>query len=132
MSMASLVVRLARGKTENDMYDIHSSTSPTDHQSHPAANRRATHNREPQFQFQLSSTSNKGHHKVGSDEGLGGIHCRTDLSVVVGNVSKEEIEREHTSSRNSNEARSLTMFGDEMPLGPLSKNGFKANETEIV
>ncbi|KAF2122241.1 hypothetical protein BDV96DRAFT_140645 [Lophiotrema nucula] len=37
MSMASLVVRLARGKTENDMYlpDFPSSTDPRSHSNHP-------------------------------------------------------------------------------------------------
>ncbi|KAF2798628.1 hypothetical protein K505DRAFT_321757 [Melanomma pulvis-pyrius CBS 109.77] len=134
MSMASLVVRLARGKSENDMYEFHSSTNPTDHHSHP--NRRAAHSAEPKFQFQLSSTANKGakgHRKMDSDEGLGGIRCRTDLSVVVGSAEREGRARdaEGASERSSNEGRA-DMFGDEMPLGPLGKNGFKVDEAEVV
>jgi hypothetical protein len=131
MSMASLVVRLASGKHEPDMYDVHSSSHQTDHNSHPLSHngkKRNGGNQDSKFQFQLSSTANKGHRKMNSDEGLGAIHCRTDLSVAV-----EEIEssgRAEASSRSSNEGRS--MFGDEMPLGPLEKGGFKSSGAEIV
>ncbi|PSN70637.1 hypothetical protein BS50DRAFT_584239 [Corynespora cassiicola Philippines] len=125
MSMASLVVRLARGKPENDVdYYPHSSS----HERSNAPPQRSVHAHDTHFKsFQLSSITAKegpGHSKNDSDEVLGaGIHCRTDLNVVVEHVTTKS-DREGASSRSSNE-RNESMFGDEMPL---NKNGFRAAE----
>lgn len=113
MTMASLVVRLARGQTDNDM-DLHefgqSSSGPDKSQS-----------RNPQFSahqrsFHLASATGAtpGHARNGggSDDDLKGIHFRTDFQVV-----SEEVEpKDGSSSSKSSAELPRSMFGDETPL----------------
>ncbi|KAF2827110.1 hypothetical protein CC86DRAFT_24194 [Ophiobolus disseminans] len=115
MSMASLVVRLAQGKPENDMYpeEFHSSSNhPTGPQSHL---RSGNHAQRVQIQS-IQMKSNRGRNDVlngnDSDESLGGIHCQTDLNVVVERVEPKKGEG---SSRSSQEAP-YSVFDDDYPL----------------
>lgn len=119
MSMASLIVRLAQGKTEQDMdpEEFHSSTGPTSHADKISKKTRPRDDLTQSFQMTSKAMrSNNGHSRSDSNEGRGEIHCRTDLNVVVEqiNMSKEE-ELEASSSRSSNETPH-SMFGDETPL----------------
>lgn len=122
MSMASLVVRLAQGKTHNDMdpEEFHSTTDPASH------SRSAHHGQrvggDQIKSIQLSSRSNKRAHdaglgKIDSDESLGGIECRTELNVVVEEIDSAKSEyRQGSSSRSSREAKPYSVFEDETPL----------------
>ncbi|KAF2621548.1 hypothetical protein BU25DRAFT_404372 [Macroventuria anomochaeta] len=116
MSMASLIVRLAQGKTENDAdpEDFGSSTGPSNSHSD-----RRTKSKPNQFQsFQLTSAKggirSKIHSRNDSDESLGHIHRTTELNVVVEHVDKLKDSSEG-SSRSSHETPQ-SMFGDETPL----------------
>lgn len=120
MSMASLIVRLAKGKTENDAdpEEFGSSTGPSNSQSD-----RRSKAKPHQFQsFQLTSAKGPGRSKIhsrnDSDESLGQIHRTTELNVVVEHVDKLKDSSEG-SSRSSHETPH-SMFGDETPL---HKNG---------
>jgi hypothetical protein len=117
MSMASLIVRLAQGKTENDadIEDFGSSTGPSNSQS----DRRSRAKKRNQFEsFQLTSAKggprSKIHSRNDSDESLGQIHRTTELNVVVEHVDKMKDSSEG-SSRSSHETP-ISMFGDETPL----------------
>lgn len=117
MSMASLIVRLAQGKTENDAdpEDFGSSTGPSNSQS----DRRSRAKKPNQFEsFQLTSAKggvrSKLHSRNDSDESLGQIHRTTELNVVVEHVDKMKDSSEG-SSRSSHETP-ISMFGDETPL----------------
>jgi hypothetical protein len=114
MSMASLIVRLAQGKPDNDASPggFDSSTGPSNSQS----GRRTKPN---QFQsFQLTSAKGPGKSKIhsrnDSDESLGQIHRTTELNVVVEHVGKLK-DGSEGSSRSSHETPQ-SMFGDETPL----------------
>jgi hypothetical protein len=119
MSMASLIVRLAQGKTENDAVPDHfdSSTGP----SHSQSDRRKTKQPSHMQSFQLSSQKrgmkSLTHSRNDSDESLGQIHCRTDLAVTVEQIGTiKEDGTSGTSSRSSQEQKPYSVFGDEMPL----------------
>lgn len=120
MSMASLIVRLAKGKTENDAdpEDFGSSTGPSNSQSDKRSKAKPN-----QFQsFQLTSAKggrSKIHSRNDSDESLGQIHRTTELNVVVEHVDKVKGSSEGSSSRSSHETPH-SMFGDDIPL---HKNG---------
>ncbi|KAF1839021.1 hypothetical protein BDW02DRAFT_540403 [Decorospora gaudefroyi] len=147
MSMASLVVRLAQGRPQNDMNpeEFHSSTGPASH-SHSAANHRNLH--QPKS-IQLTSRSKRGTtalnsphlSKIDSDEsldmgrGLGGIECRTDLHITHEDRkdldAKDFVDRKdfvEGSSRGSNDAPTPSVFGDETPL---HKKGMRIQEREM-
>ncbi|KAJ8107815.1 hypothetical protein OPT61_g8602 [Boeremia exigua] len=119
MSMASLIVRLAKGKSENDAdpEEFGSSTGPSNSQSDRRSKAKPNH-----FQsFQLTSAKggrSKIHSRNESDESLGQIHRTTELNVVVEHVDKLKNSSEG-SSRSSHETPH-SMFGDETPL---HKNG---------
>jgi len=131
MSMASLVVKLARGQTE--VYEHHSSSDPrsgprSNHQQQLRNTQNALNN--PNFQtFQLSSIS-KGHRRVDSDdEVLGGITRKTELDVVVEDKLRLE-EREGSNSKEHSLSETLgDTYGDEIPL---HKNGLKVQQTQVV
>ncbi|KAF2472758.1 uncharacterized protein BDR25DRAFT_324091 [Lindgomyces ingoldianus] len=109
MSMASLVVRLAKGKTENDMYEVHSYPDP--HSQHRSIQRNTHLPADPHFNsFPLASTatSRKGYHNDSSIDGKYGIHCRTDLNIVVEDVT-ERGQQGIGGSRGD-------IYGDETPL----------------
>lgn len=117
MSMASLIVRLAKGKTENDAdpEDFNSSTGPSNSQSGGKLSKGPRN----QFQsFQLTSAKGGGRSKIhsrnDSDESLGQIHRTTELNVVVEHVDKIKGSSDG-SSRSSHEAPH-SMFGDDIPL----------------
>jgi hypothetical protein len=110
MSMASLVVRLAQGKPENDMYpeEKFSSTANAKHQSAHLASGRHTHIQSIQLKSNNKARSkDMGASKRGSEESMGGIHCQTDLNIVV--------EDKASSERSSHELE-RSMFGDDVPL----------------
>jgi hypothetical protein len=114
MTMASLVVRLAQGQTENDMalHEFGQSSSAAD-KSQVNNPRFSTHQ---QRSFHLASATGvtSGHHKTGSDEDFGGIHFRTDFHVV-----SEEVPVKDTSSKRSSKSSGelqRSNFGDEIPL----------------
>lgn len=115
MSMASLIVRLAQGKADNDATPggFDSSTGPSNSQSD-----RQSRAKPSQFQsFQLTSAKggrSKFHSRNDSEESLGQIHRTTELNVVVEHVDKFK-ESSEGSSRSSHETPH-SMFGDEAPL----------------
>lgn len=129
MSMASLVVRLAQGKSHNDMEpeEFYSATVPSSLSS-SCANRAPESNHT--HSMQLATRSKKdtsmmgtsGLSKIDSGDSMGGIECRTELSVRVETVGKESPNTTTgTSSRSSREAiRSVfdQHFGmsDDIPL----------------
>ncbi|KAK7192619.1 hypothetical protein DPSP01_006560 [Paraphaeosphaeria sporulosa] len=121
MTMASLVVRLARGQSENDMvlHDFGQSSSAPD-KSQSNVNPRFSTN--PQRSFHLASATGvtSGHQKAGSDEDFGGIHFRTDFHVI----SEEVPVKDSSSKRSSKSSGELprSTFGDETPL---HKNRFE-------
>jgi hypothetical protein len=130
MSMASLIVRLAQGKTENDAFTdkFDSSTGPSASQN----DRRVTRQSGPMQSFQLSSNK-KGmksltHSRNESDESLGQIHCRTDLAVTVEQLDVKKGARDSGSSRSSHEQKQpYSLFGDDMP----PKGGMRATGTAL-
>lgn len=110
MSMASLVVRLAQGRPENDMYpEDKFGTSSNKGQSELRSGQH-THIQS------IKMKSKKGGNNIlsanDSDESLGGIHCQTDLNVVSELVDHK---KGAPSSRSSQEAPH-SMFGDDIPL----------------
>lgn len=118
MSMASLVVRLAQGKTENDMdTDAFGSSNHESHcHSGPHGSRRASHSRNnPSLHMSnrqkrgTSMMQSIGLGKIDSDESLGGIECRTDVNVVV-----EKLHKGEGSMRSSTDG--VNAFGDDIPL----------------
>lgn len=129
MSMASLVVRLAQGKPQNDMH-LEEFNSSTD----PESNRRSATG--PQS-LHLTNRSKRGGtnlrspglSKIDSDESLdlGGIQCRTELRIT--HEDRKDISERRdfaeNSSRSSNEAPASSVFGDETPL---HKQGFRTQE----
>jgi hypothetical protein len=136
MSMASLVVRLAQGKTANDMdpEEFHSSSAPDSHVRSSAARGSA----QPKS-IQLTSRSKRGTtglrspglSKIDSDESLdlGVIECRTDLHITheprTSFDRKDFTDRKdfvpiEGSSRGSNDALTPSVFDDD---APLHKNG---------
>lgn len=117
MSMASLVVRLAQGKPENDMYPEEfgtSSAGPTNNHTHTSHLRSGHHPQQVHIQSIKMQSQKRGVDDLatghGSDESLGGIHCQTDLNVVVERVDAKRA----SSSRSSREGRSV--FDDDEPL----------------
>jgi hypothetical protein len=114
MSMASLVVRLAQGKPENDMFpeEFHSSTNKT---PHGRADLSGNHSQRVHIQSIQLKQKQGGTHalsKIDSEESLRGIHCQTELDVTVERV---ESKKEAGSSRSSHDAPH-SMFGDDIPL----------------
>jgi hypothetical protein len=139
MSMASLVVRLAQGKTSNDMdpEEFHSSSAPD---SHARSAARGSTQPKP---VQLTSRSRKGTtglrsaglSKIDSDEDLGGIECRTDLHIT--HEDRTDFDRKdfgdrkdfiEGSSRSSNDAPTPSVFDD---TAPLHKNGLRVQERQM-
>ncbi|CAI6339291.1 unnamed protein product [Periconia digitata] len=134
MSMASLITHVAKGGSKNDMYPEHH----FDSSSGPRSKGTGTN---PRFDlqsaqhtafaergntFQLASFNAKGGRDTVSradnaslEDAEGGIHCRTDLNVVIENVSSDDTsdidQKRRSSSRSSNEAPT-SQFGDEIPL----------------
>ncbi|KAJ4301781.1 hypothetical protein N0V90_003875 [Kalmusia sp. IMI 367209] len=120
MSMASLVVRLARGKSENDMdMDEFGHTSSVPHHSSHDPSNNAQYSSNQLRSFQLTSASGvvKGHNKNDSDDDFRGIHFRTDFQVVSEEVvaKKGAVEGSSRSSKSSAELP-RSVFGDETPL----------------
>lgn len=113
MSMASLVVRLARGRPENDMYPEDFGTSSAN-PTNPTL-RSGHHAQQVHIQSIKMKPAKRGMNDImsgnGSDDSLGGIHCQTDLNVVVEHV---EVRKGAESGRSSREGPSL--FDDDAPL----------------
>ncbi|KAF2847247.1 hypothetical protein T440DRAFT_210805 [Plenodomus tracheiphilus IPT5] len=138
MSMASLVVRLAQGKSQNDMYpeEFNSNTDPTS-LSRSHANGAGGSNKP--HSIQLASRSKKGASmmksnglsKIDSDENLGGIECRTDLSVKVETVGKEFPNTATGSSSRSSREATRSVFDQHFGVSdetPLHKNNVRVTE----
>jgi hypothetical protein len=120
MSMASLVVRLAQGKPENDMYpeEKFSSTNNNKHRSEHLASGRHTHIQSIQLKPK-KGMSNLVLSKRGSEESMGGIHCQTDLNIVV----------EDKGSERSSQDVPQSMFGDDVPLH--QRGGVQAHTYQV-
>ncbi|KAK7178250.1 hypothetical protein PSPO01_15706 [Paraphaeosphaeria sporulosa] len=126
MTMASMVVRLAKGQSENDMA-LHgfgqSSSAPDKSQLN-----NPRFSTDPQRSFHLTSATGvtSGHQKAGSDEDFGGIHFRTDFHVV----SEEIVVKDNSSKRSSKSSGELprSNFGDDTPL---HKNRFEVSTNQV-
>lgn len=117
MSMASLIVRLAKGKTENDAEpeEFGSSTGPSNSQSDRRSRAKPNHFQSFQLTSAKGAMTSKIHSRNDSDESLGQIHRTTELNVVVEHVDKLKDGSEGSSSRSSHETPQ-SMFSDETPL----------------
>lgn len=129
MSMASLVVRLARGKSDTDDYDFHSSTANKHSAPHNPTRRRSGAKQGDNYfeSFQLSSKTHaeRGHRPSDSDSTVEqfGITCRTD--VIVESVEEEgSVTKERSLNETIGDA-----FGDE---APLNKGAARVKEQHIV
>src|SRR4051812_43503318 len=101
MSMASLVVRLARGQPDNDMSEevYHSSRGGHDRSGTAGNTNRHTTGPKDHFQsFQLSSKVTRGQ-KRDSEESQVGINVRKDFIVMT--TDKETLERDEGSGSSS-------------------------------
>lgn len=122
MSMASLVVRLAQGKPQNDM-NVEEFLYPTDPNSHNISGLHISSRNidgqglkqaiplSPRAKEEIMMFRSVGLSKSDCDDSLGGIERRTDVNVVVTRIDQKETP----SSRSSNEA-AHSVFGDETPL----------------
>lgn len=133
MSMASLVVRLAQGKSQNDMgpEEFHSTTDPESH-SRSAAAAKSLQLTNRSKRNQPSNMRSAGLSKIDSDESLdlGGIQCHTELRITHEDRKDTTDRRDfvESSSRSSNDAAALSVFGDETPL---HKKTFRVQEKEV-
>ncbi|KAL6702698.1 hypothetical protein ACN47E_001022 [Coniothyrium glycines] len=119
MSMASLVVRLAQGRPQNDMETeaFHSSMNPASHSRSAHLGPRGDEVKSVQLAPRTRKQAiDTGLSKIDSDESLGGIECRTDLNVVVEDAGSAKEYKQQSSSRTSKEATPYSVFGDETPL----------------
>ena len=127
MSMASLVVRLAQGRPENDMYPEQFQSS-SNHPTGPRSDLRSAQHAQRVHIQSIQMKSKRGVDDVlsanGSEESLGGIHCQTDLDVVVERV---ETKKGEGSSRSSHETPQ-SVFDDDYPL---HKQKMQANMREM-
>ena len=125
MSMASLVVRLAQGKPENDMYPEEFRSS-SNHPTNPRSDLRSGNLAQRVHIQSIKMKPKRGVNDIlsanGSEESLGGIHCQTDLNVTVERVDTKK----GGSSRSSQEAPH-SMFGDDIPL---HKQGLQVSSRE--
>jgi hypothetical protein len=115
MSMASLVVRLAQGKPENDMFpeEYHSSSNKTPHaRSDLQSGHHSQRAQVQSIKLRQKQGGSQTLSKIDSEESLGGIHCQTDLNVT---VERMDSNKGDGSSRNSQDAPH-SMFGDDIPL----------------
>ena len=120
MSMASLIVRLARGTEIDADIGMHDGSTgpPNSQQQRSGVHQSQIKSNAYHFQsFELTSTKGPGlHSRNNSDDLKGQIHCRTDLNVVVEQANITSEDERSKSSRSSNEAPAYSMFGDETPL----------------
>lgn len=127
MSMASLVVRLAQGRPENDMYPEEFQSS-SNHPTGPRSDLRSGQHAQRVHIQSIQMKPKPGMKDIlsanGSDESLGGIHCQTDLNVTVEQVEPKKGEG---SSRSSQEAPH-SVFDDDYPL---RKNKMQASTREL-
>jgi hypothetical protein len=136
MSMASLVVRLAQGKSQNDMHpeEFHSSTDPESHGRSAVVTAQSLHltNRSKRNNNQSSNMRSGGLSKIDSDESLdlGGIQCHTELRITHEDRKDATSRRDfaESSSRSSNEAPAPSLFGEEIPL---AKKPYRVQEKEV-
>jgi hypothetical protein len=115
MSMASLVVRLAKGLPANDMHDEpHYSSGPRSNRPHFVDEpRRTLHGANGLESFHLNSIS-RGQ-KRSSEESQVGITCRTDV-IVESSDKGQSIPRSKSGSSSLSETLGMDKFGDETPL----------------
>lgn len=116
MSMASLVVRLAKGKSENDMdmEEFDHTSSAHNQSSNDRSKGRFASQQLQSFQHASATGNAKGHTQNGSDEDFRGIHFRTDFQVISEEVDKKK--GDDSSSSKSSAELPRSMFGDETPL----------------
>jgi hypothetical protein len=128
MSMASLVVRLAQGKPENDMYPEEKFNSSSNKATHLRSDLRSGHHGQQNVTIQSMHVP-KGRNKDIMDdndsvESMGGIHCQRDVNVTVERV---ESKKNAGSSRSSQEGPH-SMFDDDTPL---QKRGAQVHAFEL-
>lgn len=114
MSMASLVVKLAQGKSDvqfQDMYDPES-----DPRSDPRSMQLSQHNAARTVMSRASVRKGDKEDELDAEsmDGVEGIHCRTDLQITVERLSMKGTEDAHSSK--GSETTLKDMFGDEIPL----------------
>lgn len=121
MSMASLVVKLAQGKSDVHLRNIYDE-SESDPRSVQLSRRDAPPS-VPLSTISIRKTDAEDKFDDDSVKSVQGIHCRTDLNVTVETVSVKGTEDAHSSTG----SKSLTrdMFGDEVPL---NKEGYRMHE----
>lgn len=117
MSMASLVVKLALGKSDvrlGDMYDP---------ESEPRSMRLSHHHAPSSLPSDTLTPKRTEKEDDDSVNSVRGIHCRTDLNVTVETVSVKDVHDAHNSTDSG--ATSRDMFGDTIPL---NDNRYHAHE----
>jgi hypothetical protein len=115
MSMASLVVRLAQGKPENDMFPeayLNSSNKTPHAMSDLQSGHHSQRAQVQSIKLKPKQAGRNALSKIDSEESLRGIHRQTDFNVTVEQVDSHKRD---SSSRNSQEAPH-SMFGDDIPL----------------
>lgn len=125
MSMASLIVRLAQGRTENDVFGPHSSTDP---RSHHRSGARGTQRPHEGFELRSYETGANGHQRKHTDTNFSGIHRRTDVQVVVENTDRHGPYKTGECA-SSTDLKSLPqvkedMYDDDIPLRIKHDVGF--------
>lgn len=123
MSMASLVVRLARGKPQNDMnpeaFDSYSDPNTHSLSAAKPSQKNASRHFPSRSKRHSGGMHGLGLSKINSDENMDrSIECRTDVHISIAHENKDFVDRNEfgTSSRNSNEALPPSAFGDDVPL----------------
>lgn len=116
MSMASLIVRLARGNTDADLHG-HVADSSTDPRSH---NRSQAFNGGNTYAMK-SHIATANREQQLADKKFEGIHRRTDVEVHVEEAELTpsvdgEISGRAESSRTSPSLKGKDLDGDELPL----------------
>ncbi|KAL5117378.1 hypothetical protein ACEQ8H_004694 [Pleosporales sp. CAS-2024a] len=116
MSMASLVVRLAQGRPDNDMYPEEKLISSSKKAIDLGSDMRSGHHGQQHVTIQSIQAPKRGA-KNGikdndSEERIAGIHCQTDLNVTVELVESGE----GASSSRSSQEPPRSIFEDDTPL----------------
>jgi hypothetical protein len=87
MSMASLIVRLAQGKPQNDMYPEEKLQSSSNKAPHSQSHLRSGKHEQQHAQIQSFQIPKRGlKDALDDDDSVGsmrGIHCQTDYNVTV-------------------------------------------------
>lgn len=118
MSMASLVVRLAQGKPENDMYPEEKFQSSSNKATHLRSDLRSGHHGQQRTHIQSVTIPKRGLRDALDDDdsegSMRGIHCQTDYNVT---IEQAESHKDLSSSRSSwIQEPPRSTFDDDAPL----------------